>query len=152
MAKLRYAMVRKRLEILGLAVLLSLAGCTSDQTTKQEPSDLEKAVSQLMAQSGELVEELTPLGQQVGKTVAEGAKTVGTSATDEVQKLFRWEYKVTDLPAEYGSAEIEVYLNGLGMDRWDCFRVEPVQGTFRVFCKRPPKSPLRYMPYLRNPF
>lgn len=133
---------------------LVLTGCERNAKDAQQTpsSSTDSELSEWLAKGEELVKQLEPIGQQVTDTVSEGANRVTSSAEEEVQKLFRWEYKVVDIPAEFGATETEAYLMSIGRDRWDCFHIEPRDNKLRAFCKRHPRTPLRYLPYLRNPF
>jgi hypothetical protein len=75
-------------------------------------------------------------------------------SVDELKKLHQFEYQVIHMPASTSALAIEGTLNKLGQDRWDCFHVEKLvtaEGERRemkyvFFCKRPPATPLRYVP------
>jgi hypothetical protein len=81
--------------------------------------------------------------------VAPHADAVQTRTKEEVEKLFRWEYKVSELPSNLSSSELEARLAELGADGWECFNLHelPVNIT-RVTCKRRPKSALSYLKYV----
>lgn len=83
------------------------------------------------------------------EAVAPHADAVQTRTKEEVEKLFRWEYKVTQFPTNLPAAELEIKLMELGADGWECFdvREQPLNLT-RVTCKRRPKSALSYLKYI----
>jgi hypothetical protein len=83
------------------------------------------------------------------EAVAPHADAVQTRTKEEVEKLFRWEYKVTEFPATLPAAELEGKLMELGADGWECFdvREQPLNLT-RITCKRRPKSALSYLKYI----
>ena len=64
---------------------------------------------------------------------------------DEMEKLFRWEYRVVDLPDTSAAEEFERRLMELGDQGWECFSISPVEGSTRVTCKRRPRSALAYL-------
>jgi hypothetical protein len=77
----------------------------------------------------------------------------GTSddAIQELNKLKQYEYKVLEYPLDRSQAQIELELNALGKESWDCFGSERVlstdqKPTLLVFCKRRPDTPLRFVP------
>ena len=71
---------------------------------------------------------------------------LSTRSTEEVQKLFQFEYFVEDIPLDLDAEEMQIRLQDLGKKRWDCFNMEHVaKGSIRVFCKRRPDSYLQYM-------
>jgi hypothetical protein len=81
--------------------------------------------------------------------VAPHADAVQTRTKEEVEKLFRWEYKITELPSDLPAVDLEARLAELGADGWECFDLKerPVNLT-RVTCKRRPKSALSYLKYI----
>lgn len=78
--------------------------------------------------------------------VTEGADSVQKSASEEVGKLFVLEYKVIEYASTEPAESIEAALAALGAERWDCFHVEQRPDALRFYCKRTPKTFLRYIP------
>lgn len=85
----------------------------------------------------------------------EELKTQSEDPLKEVEKLYQLEYTVRSFPITTTSVEFESALRRLGEQRWDCFHIErTVQTTtdnkrevkLLVFCKRFPKTYLRYIP------
>jgi hypothetical protein len=68
---------------------------------------------------------------------------------EEVEKLFRWEYKVIETPADQSAGALESQLSELGADGWECFHIHTqTSGLVRITCKRKPKSALSYLKYI----
>ena len=65
-------------------------------------------------------------------------------ASEEIEKLFVYEYKIVSLPFEVHRQEEE--LSRLGMQRWECFHIDVRENEVRAYCKRRPKTYLRYIP------
>ncbi len=124
----------KTLQIFKAVLLLTLivnltnilGGCDSD------PS---KSISKFIDQASSKVSQVAP---DPGK--------VSELTQDEISKLFTFEYKVVELDAALSSKELELKLSELGKEMWECFSVAPVDSTLKVFCKRRPKTYLRYIP------
>lgn len=66
-------------------------------------------------------------------------------AIEEIEKLFSFEYRVASLPSNSSSDVVESNLKLLGKDRWECFHVDKTKDTIEIYCKRRPKTYLRYM-------
>lgn len=79
-------------------------------------------------------ERISPLGNEVKR-----------SASEELEKLFAVEYKVVEYDQTVSHQEFENQLNLLGKERWDCFHVESLDDTIRVWCKRRPRSYLQHI-------
>jgi hypothetical protein len=75
-------------------------------------------------------------------------------SVDELKKLHQFEYQVIHMPASTSAVAIEGTLNKLGEERWNCFHVEKLvtaveerrEMKYVIFCKRPPETPLRFVP------
>jgi len=68
------------------------------------------------------------------------------ATSEELEKLFAFEYKVFEADTKLGTGEMERVLGAFGKERWECFHAEKEQNKLRFFCKRRPKSYLRYIP------
>lgn len=108
----------------------------------------------------------TPSGMNLKAVVDEVSRRLGISPDDvnaalaphsdalqaktkeEVDKLFKWEYRVQDLPEKMPAEEFERQLGELGSDGWDCFSILAESRTMRLTCKRRPKSAITYLKYL----
>ena len=85
---------------------------------------------------------------EVQNAVGPHADAVQARTKEEVEKLFRWEYKVVDLPKEQSSAALEAQLQELGSAGWECFSLASIESGMRVTCKRKPHSTLAYLKYI----
>jgi hypothetical protein len=96
--------------------------------------------------------------QSAQRVIAPHAEFLQKTTTDEVEKLFRWEYKVTELPKGTTASDLEQRLADLGLEGWECFDIYTVpygsgpdgsgpNGT-RITCKRRPRSALNYFKYV----
>jgi hypothetical protein len=64
---------------------------------------------------------------------------------DEMEKLFRWEYRVVDFQGTEPAADSEKRLTELGNEGWECVGFIPSPPATRVICKRRPRSALGYL-------
>jgi len=83
----------------------------------------------------------------VSSNMGPQAEALHSRTKEEFEKLFRWEYRVVDLPGSLPAAEFEGKLGELGMDGWECFSMTPKGGDVRVSCKRHPPSAMSYLKY-----
>jgi hypothetical protein len=115
---------------------ISLFGCKPDPGAA--PSHIEKLRKDLettLNDTRKTIESLGPRSDELQK-----------SATEEVEKLFTFEYHVAEFPIEEKKDVLNDELAKLGKERWDCFHIEPRKEVIRLYCKRRPKSYLRYIP------
>ena len=85
----------------------------------------------------------------VKDAVAPHADAVQARTKEEVEKLFRWEYKVFESPGSVSAAEFERTLGELGNDGWECFHIDRLTpDQMRITCKRRPKSAISYLKYI----
>ncbi len=83
------------------------------------------------------------------EAVAPHADAVQARTTEEVEKLFRWEYKVIELPHTSDPTNFEASLTTLGNDGWECFHIDRLSAeATRITCKRRPKSAISYLKYI----
>lgn len=108
-----------------------------------EPSKLQKLTEDLQQVAKETKDALTELVPDT-QGVKEGTQ-------QEIEKLFIFEYKIVELAKDSSIQKMEEVLVDLGKDRWECFHIEPVPTGLQVFCKRRPKTPLRYIPRMFPP-
>lgn len=121
--------------------LLAALGLGCDASSKE--TDLNKPIDDL----GQMVRQLK---ESLGKVtppdlkLEESATGLKENASAEMEKLFRLEYRVVEIK-NGSSSEIEQQLTALGNDRWDCFHAESSRNALLFFCKRAPKTYLRYL-------
>ncbi len=116
------------LSIILTFVLLMVSGCNGKSS---EPSATQRAIDDLQAKYDELVED----------KITNPVKW----ASDDLENIGDWEYKIIDL-ADEGAAAIEKLLNELGDDRWEVYWVENVRNNYRIMLKRPSRSYLSHIP------
>jgi len=107
----------------------------------QSPSG-EKHFEKITREFEQTVDQVT---RSIGK-LAPDSKAIKELTTEEVEKLFVFEYLVSDAPPQSSTAELQETLTKLGQERWECFHIERTAETLRIFCKRRPKTYLRYIP------
>ncbi len=95
--------------------------------------------------SSDKVAELTKELQRSVEKLSPKTDEVQNMASEEVDKLMSFEYQVFELPPESSTAVLNGKLNMLGRERWECFDVESDEEQIRIYCKRRPKTYLRYL-------
>jgi hypothetical protein len=85
----------------------------------------------------------------VQDAVGPHADAIQNRTREEVEKLFRWEYRVSEVPMDIAPAELESQLRELGTQGWECFDLDHRPNSVtRITCKRRPKSAISYLKYL----
>jgi len=74
-----------------------------------------------------------------------------TDSVEEFKKLHQMEYQILEFDSQTSKSLIEIELNSMGKNRWDCYQMHPVttregERKLRFYCKRRPDTPLRYVP------
>lgn len=138
-----------QIHILFLSIM-ALSGCNDSHNTSPSPQGTPNAapkiedltLSQLLAGLGEHFQGASGGVQQAlgpqGEVIQERTK-------EEVEKLFRWEYRVVDVEANLTADELEKRLMELGNEGWECFNIAPAGQSTRVTCKRRPRSAINYL-------
>lgn len=124
--------------LLIIAIFL-LSGCNSDPVTQEVPPTDASAPESL---TDTIAAQISKAQQQV-QELASGSKD---TATEEVEKLFTFDYRVVEFDKSLPATDLELKLNELGKERWECFHVEPRESVLQFFCSRRPKTYLRYIP------
>lgn len=117
-----------------LAALLLLA-CSPDE---DRPGDGGLSRGEVSRQVRELYERAREAGDDVPADVYAWAR-------EDVGRIGDWEYRVLRL-ADGGDDALQERLGALGDDRWEVFWLEPRDGAYRVFLKRPARSVLQRLP------
>jgi hypothetical protein len=68
------------------------------------------------------------------------ASPLQDTATASVQKLIAIDYRLVEIPHETSIETIELTLNQLGTERWDCSSMPPSNTSLRFLCKRLPMN------------
>lgn len=130
--------MRPKLKLLFTCIfLLSLSGCKEEHGGSEQFSRLSEDLKETLKDAKRAVAGLAP-----------DTSAVQQKTNEEIEKLFRFEYKVEELAKEAPAGEIEASLARLGSDRWDCFHVESTPASLRLFCKRMPRTYLRYLTHV----
>ncbi len=130
--------------------IMALSGCNDSHNASPSPQGTPNSapkmedltLSQLLAGLGEHFQGASGGVQQAlgpqGEVIQERTK-------EEVEKLFRWEYRVEDVEANLTSDQLEKRLTELGNEGWECFNIAPSGQSSRVTCKRRPRSAINYL-------
>lgn len=139
-----------------LAALITAGGLTGCQdTTNSSGSPSQSAETtpfpygiNVKSVTDELSRRLGISPDQVNAALGPHSEALQAKTKEEVDKLFRWEYRVQDLPSPIPAEEFERRLGELGSDGWDCFSIAQEVRSIRLTCKRRPKSAITYLKYL----
>ncbi|RMG39456.1 MAG: hypothetical protein D6719_13235 [Candidatus Dadabacteria bacterium] len=125
--------------LLLLFCLNALSACQSRQDSSDNAS--EKALTEELAK-------ILKEAKKVAGQVSPFNPDVQEKAQKEFEKLFVFEYSVKRFPADIEDHRLEHELNSVGKQRWECFDVERDKDQLVFYCKRRPKTYLRYLPKL----
>lgn len=138
--------------VCGAVFTSSLSGCKDSEKTSALPKQpLTPTALQANPQSFSLSSILSGLegaGNEVHDVVRPHADAVQAKTREEVGKLFRWEYKVIEVPSATDASTLQSQLSGLGQENWEVIDISTVGQTMRVTCKRRPDSAIGYLKYL----
>ena len=109
---------------------LLLASCKSDQQPSVEK--VKEELSKLYQQTHEAIQGVTPAVQSL--------------TTEQLEKLFIFEYQIMEVAADSPTSDIERRLQAFGRERWECYFVEHSGNSTRFYLKRRPATYLRYVP------
>ena len=73
------------------------------------------------------------------------AKDAQSWVTEDFKNINAWEYKVKELGGSDGAAA-ESLLNKMGVDRWECFQIQPKGRGMLMFFKKRKQSYLKSLP------
>ena len=93
----------------------------------------------------ELTRELKKTIENAKEKISPYTEDVESTASEEISKLLTVEYKVVKIPLSTPPEELTEELTELGKERWECFHVEQHLDTRQIYCRRRPKSYLRYI-------
>lgn len=123
--------------MLAASLAIAAAGCggeapQSPAADSPAPSATQRALDELQAKYDELT--------------AERLEDPVQWASDDLENIGDWEYRVVDLPSTASAAELEAALNELGNDRWELVWVEETSSGRQAIFKRPAVSLLSKIP------
>lgn len=136
-------------------LLTTLSACKDSDSGPAEPTTdptkipaEESIQDSLGAVMDNLNQQLDQASSQVQQAVAPHAEEIQARTKDEVEKAFRWEYKVQDISSDSSAQEFEAKLTELGDEGWECVSFQPVHDGTRVTCKRKPRGALAYLKFI----
>ena len=93
-------------------------------------------------------ENLERATEQVREAVGPHSEDLQNLTKDEVEKLFRWEYRVKELSIALSAEQFQEELAKLGLEGWECVSFLPQGDKTRITCKRRPRGALAYLKYI----
>ena len=139
--------------ILGIGTTLSAckdsdSGIQAAPVALAENTPAEEKELSLESVIDNLNEQLDQASGQLQEAVKPHAEEIHRQTKEEVDKLFRWEYRVVELPSSASVAKMEQELSVLGEEGWECVSFVQVGERTRVTCKRRPPSAIAYLKYI----
>lgn len=107
-----------------------LTGCNN----QQGGSEVQTEIAQALKEAKQALQELAPESDSIERL-----------AKDEAEKLHTIEYQVFDIEDNGDINHLNAILSKIGKLRWECFHIEKEEKHYRCFCKRRPKSYIRYL-------
>ena len=137
------------------ASLIITAGCQGrgDDSNAELPALPKDLSLDTVADSlGISVKEASNAVSDATSVVAPHAEALREMTSDELKKLSRWEYRVSELPSSTGAMQLEEHLNTLGRDGWECSAPTVYGDKLRTVCKKQPRAVLQYLKHLTTLF
>jgi hypothetical protein len=132
----------------GVLFILGLSGCKDSQ--KNSPPGVAGqtvATPDPLSLEG-ILNRLEGAGSAVHETVRPHTEAVQAKTKEELDKLFRWEYKVVDIPLATDAASLQAQLSALGEENWEVLNMTTTDHVNRIICKRRPTSAIGYLKYI----
>jgi hypothetical protein len=127
----------------GLCVFFVCA-CSDDERNTQQAA----ATAATHTPSSYSIDSVLDSLRGASNNVGPQAEALQTRTKEELGKLFRWEYRVVDLPGDLSAGDFEARLGELGLEGWEVISVLSKADQVRVSCKRRPPSALAYLKYV----
>ncbi len=122
----------------------SQAGVASEWLSERM-QDVSESTSQAADNTGEWATDTFQYLKEQGLTTANSTQEW---LSEDIQNMGAWHYKVVTLDLTDPPAEMEVTLNELGKERWECFHVLPsTDGQTTLFFKKSRRSYLKSIPF-----
>lgn len=121
--------------LLGLLVVVSFCGSVSCQEQPVEPE--ESVEPGVWEEVERIYEKAKETGEHIPKDIYEWIRR-------DIENLGDWEYRVVEIVGDANTLELK--LNELGRERWECIWIEPSAQKTRFFLKRPVRSYLKTLP------
>jgi len=136
----------------GLFLIASLSACKDSDKTTAAPVVAQTAATPPAGPSSLSLDSLlTTLGgatSEVHEAMRPHTDAVQAKTREEVSKLFRWEYKVVELPVATDSVTLQAQLSALGEENWEVIDMTVRDQVNRITCKRRPNSAIGYLKYI----
>jgi hypothetical protein len=132
--------------------IFGVSGCKDSQKsgalgiTGQTPATAQVTPDAFSLDS--ILNKLEGAGSEVHEAVRPHTDAVHAKTKEELDKLFRWEYKVVELPLTADGPTLQAQLSALGEENWEVISMMTVDGGNRIICKRRPNSAIGYLKYI----
>ena len=117
----------------------------ASQWLSERMQDVSDSTSQAAGVTGEWATETFQYLKDQGLTTANSTQEW---LSEDIQNMGAWHYKVVTLDLTQPTVQMEVTLNELGKERWECFHVLPSsEGQTTLFFKKSRRSYLKSIPF-----
>jgi hypothetical protein len=133
-----------------VVVATLLTGCNDSTNTSPSLATATPPATQIDDLSlskllGEISERVQGASGGVQQALGPHGEVLQDLTKDEMEKLFRWEYRVVDVEGLETAPDFENRLTELGTEGWECFSIAQSTNATRITCKRRPRSALGYL-------
>ncbi len=131
-------------------VIAFLTACNDSTNTSPPPTTATPSVTQtddlsLSKLLGQISERVQGASGGVQQALGPHGEVIQDLTKDEMEKLFRWEYRVVDVEGLDTAPDFEKRLTDLGAEGWECFNLTQTAIGTRITCKRRPRGALAYL-------
>jgi hypothetical protein len=136
----------------GILFVLGVSGCKDSQKNSVATiSGVAPATPSSSSDKFSLNSILTTLegaGSEVHDAMRPHTDAVQAKTKEELDKLFRWEYKVVEIPITTDAPTLQAQLSALGEENWEVVDMRVIGQVDRITCKRRPSSAIGYLKYI----
>jgi len=136
----------------GALFVCGLSGCKDSEKNRASSTQAETPVAAQPGPGsfslGSILRGLEGASTDVQDAVRPHADAVQAKTREELDKLFRWEYRVIELPSGVDATTLQSQLSLLGEENWEVIDMSAAGQVTRIVCKRRPDSAIGYLKYI----
>ncbi|MEY4700051.1 MAG: hypothetical protein RL326_238 [Pseudomonadota bacterium] len=136
----------------GILFILCVSGCKDSQKSSVATISGAASATPLSTQDKFSLDSILTTLEGAGSGVHEAMRphtdAVQAKTKEELDKLFRWEYKVVEVPITTDTAALQAQLSALGEENWEVVDMSVYGQLNRITCKRRPSSAIGYLKYI----
>lgn len=132
----------------GVLFISGVSGCKDSQKNNPRGPVGQAAPTPDSFSLHAILNRLEGAGSDVHEAVRPHTDAVQAKTKEELDKLFRWEYKVVEVPLETDASSLQAQLSALGEENWEVVAMTTTEQRNRLICKRRPASAIGYLKYI----